>query len=124
MKGREIEFNGDMHPVRFTMAGMEEYTDLTGTPLEKVREEMIPTKLFYIGLKWGAKRERKPFNLTPVDADEIFEEKGIIGLELLMWLDEDLTAYAEAAKKKMEQLLQEAEKKAKGNGKAIQKSNK
>ena len=110
---REIDINGKKYPIRFTIAGLEEYADLVGVPFDMITAKIHPTKLFYIGLKWGCKREGKDFPFSLYETGVIFEEQGMVGDELMEWLNDDLAGYSEKAKKKREEMEAKAKEKEK-----------
>lgn len=75
-----ILINGKDYPCRFGMAALMDYTKQTNTKINdlgKLGEEMTMEEaitLCWCGLKDGARKAKKPFNLDPVDVADMIDD--------------------------------------------------
>lgn len=78
---KEITFGGEKRPVKYGWAALAEFGDLTGTGLNdlgKFETEMgfsDVLHLIYVGLKHGARAEKKEFALTVEDVGDLLDQE-------------------------------------------------
>lgn len=90
-----IEFAGKSRPCYWPLAALEEYAELLNVSFGESIRKVYPTKLLYIGLKWGALAEGKDFEMTLVDVQLEFENCKIGLAELTEWYASDLKPHVE-----------------------------
>lgn len=101
---KTIHFLGKDRPIHFSISALEDYADLlglsgiqafaSGTPIQ-------PTKLLYVGMKWGALKASQPFDLGLDQVRLAFDDEAVEIEQLSNMLTESMTAYNDKVEKKM-----------------------
>jgi len=90
---KEIKFGGEKRPVKYGWAALAEFGELTGVNFGNL--SMIEAELdlkgilaiIYVGLKHGARAERKEFQLTLDDVGDFLDSEEDFNDKLQEFLD-------------------------------------